>query len=134
MKLDEIDPYYEGIIAFRDGFPVSKNPYPSGRPEAQKWYEGYHTRRMEKALEEYRNVDITNDESRFRMESLNPTEPIRSAHYHYGYYARMQFLQHGVRCIMPEEKEYSTQWTRGYYDANRDWKEMQRGEDNGQTH
>lgn len=134
MKFDEIDPYYEGVIAFRDGFPVSSNPYPSGRPESQAWYEGYHTQRMEKALEEYRKVDITNDEARFTMDSLHPPEPARSPHYHYGYYARMQFLQHGVRCVMPEEKEYLNQWTRGYYDANRDWKEKQRGEENEQAH
>lgn len=133
MKLDELDPYYEGVMAFRDGFPVSSNPYPSVRSEAHKWYEGYHTRRMEQALNDYRQIDVTNDEARFRMESLTPAAPQRPPEYYYGYYARMQYLEHGVKCIAPMDKDQINQWTKGYYDANRDWKEKQRGESDEQA-
>lgn len=131
MNIEDIDPYYEGVHAFQDGYPVSCNPYKDDRVKSQKWYEGYHTRRMEQALNDYRLADITNDEARFRMESLTPPEPILPPEYHHGYYARMQYLEYGVKCIAPTGKEQLSQWAKGYYAANRDWKE--KGEKNGKT-
>ncbi len=120
MKLTESEAYYAGVQAFIDGKPVGANPFQKWSVQSQDWHSGYHTRRMESKLNDYRLMDITNDEQKFVEPAA--VEPKHTPHYYYGYGARMQYLDYGVKCTMPPENSEGYQdWVRGYHDATKAW-------------
>lgn len=127
MKLAESEAYYAGVQAFKDGKNVGSNPYAKWSIQSKDWLSGYHTRRMEQSINDYRLMDITNDEAKFQRDVTVPNTK-RSPHYYYGYGARWQNLDHGHPYTIPHSEDVGyADWIHGFHDATKAWKEEKEG-------